>query len=63
MGDPRPGQSVVELGGGTGRNLDYLGDRVGTLGRFELVDLCPSPRSQARQRCERWPGIVPAGQA
>ena len=61
--DPRPGQSVVELGGGTGRNLEYLGDRVGTLGRFELVDLCPSLLSQARKRCERWPGIVTAVQA
>jgi S-adenosylmethionine-diacylgycerolhomoserine-N-methlytransferase len=61
--DPRPGQSVVELGGGTGRNLEYLGDRVGTLGRFELVDLCPSLLTQARKRCERWPGIVTAVQA
>ena len=34
--DPRPGQSVVELGGGTGRNLEFLGDRVGTLGRFAV---------------------------
>ena len=54
---------MVELGGGTGRNLEFLGDRVGTLGRFELVDLCPSLLSQARKRCERWPGIVTAVQA
>ena len=61
--DPQPGQSVVELGGGTGRNLEFLGDRVGALGRFELVDLCPSLLARARKRCERWPGIVTVVQA
>lgn len=60
---PSPGQSVVELGGGTGRNAEFLGDRLASLARYEIVDLCPSLLAQARQRCARWPGIVSAVQA
>lgn len=38
--DPAPGAHVVELGGGTGRNLDFLGDRLPRLASVTLVDLC-----------------------
>ncbi len=55
---PAPGQWLVELGGGTGRNLDFLGARLDTLARFDLVDLCPSLLAQARLRAAQWPGIV-----
>ncbi len=61
--DPAPGQSVIELGGGTGRNVEFFGTRLASLARFELVDLCPSLLAQARQRCARWPGIVTVVQA
>lgn len=37
---PAPGSHVVELGGGTGRNLDFLGPRLPRLASFTLVDLC-----------------------
>jgi S-adenosylmethionine-diacylgycerolhomoserine-N-methlytransferase len=43
-----PGARVVELGGGTGRNLLFFGDRLKTLGRVDLVDLCPALLEQAR---------------
>ncbi len=36
----RPGDRVVELGGGTGRNLDYFGPRLKTLAQVDVVDLC-----------------------
>jgi len=51
--DPPPGTRVVELGGGTGRNLDLLGDRLNGLASLELVDLCPALLAQARLRARR----------
>ncbi|WP_257385569.1 class I SAM-dependent methyltransferase [Tahibacter caeni] len=42
---------VVELGGGTGRNLDFFGpDQWQRIAHFHLVDLCPAliERAQAR---------------
>jgi S-adenosylmethionine-diacylgycerolhomoserine-N-methlytransferase len=51
--DPPPGARVVELGGGTGRNLDLLGDRLDGLASLELVDLCPALLAQARLRARR----------
>lgn len=34
------GAHFVELGGGTGRNLDFFGDRLDTIAQIEIVDLC-----------------------
>jgi S-adenosylmethionine-diacylgycerolhomoserine-N-methlytransferase len=48
--DPRPGAHVIELGAGTGRNLEFLGERLATLGSVTLVDLCPALLEQARRR-------------
>ncbi len=55
---PPPGGTVVELGGGTGRNLEYFGPRLRSFARVEVVDLCPALLDQARQRCARWPGLA-----
>jgi S-adenosylmethionine-diacylgycerolhomoserine-N-methlytransferase len=55
--DPRPGEHLVELGGGTGRNLLFLGERVAELGSVTLVDLCPALLEQARSRIEQLPGL------
>jgi S-adenosylmethionine-diacylgycerolhomoserine-N-methlytransferase len=55
---PPPGGTVVELGGGTGRNLEYFGPRLLSFARAEVVDLCPALLEQARKRCARWPGIA-----
>ena len=46
----QPGGRVVELGGGTGRNLDFFGARLAALASFELVDLCPALLSVAQER-------------
>ena len=48
---------VVELGGGTGRNLDFFGDRLGDITGFDLVDLCPALLDRARQRIARYPQV------
>ncbi|HEY3301551.1 MAG TPA: methyltransferase domain-containing protein [Methylophilaceae bacterium] len=43
---------VVELGGGTGRNIDFLGPLVSQIQQYEVVDLCPSLLKIARQRSQ-----------
>lgn len=48
--DPPAGARVVELGGGTGRNLLFFGERLAELGRIEVVDLCPALLDEARKR-------------
>jgi S-adenosylmethionine-diacylgycerolhomoserine-N-methlytransferase len=55
--DPLPGSRVVELGGGTGRNLLFLGERLASLGRVELVDLCPALLAVARERTVSMPNV------
>jgi len=47
------GGRVVELGGGTGRNLEFFGERLAGFASFELVDLCPALLRVARARAER----------
>lgn len=41
---------VVELGGGTGRNAEFFGDRLARIERFEVVDLCRPLLARARER-------------
>lgn len=55
--DLRPGMHVVELGAGTGRNLDFLGAAVPELGSVELVDLCPALLRKAEARAARFPNV------
>ena len=54
---PPSGSRVVELGGGTGRNLEYFGARISSFAAVELVDLCPALLEQARLRCWRWSNV------
>jgi S-adenosylmethionine-diacylgycerolhomoserine-N-methlytransferase len=51
------GATVVELGGGTGQNLDYFGNRLARLGSVTLVDLCPALLAQARRRAAARPNV------
>lgn len=49
--DIQAGDSVVELGCGTGNSLDFLAeDQVETLNSLTLVDLCPALLDRARER-------------
>jgi S-adenosylmethionine-diacylgycerolhomoserine-N-methlytransferase len=43
----------VDMGGGTGSNLEYLSDRIGSLKHVYLVDLAESLLQVARQRCQQ----------
>lgn len=44
------GARVIELGGGTGRNLEFFGARLATFAAVEVVDLCPALLAVARRR-------------
>src|ERR1700691_5510886 len=52
-----PRARLVELGAGTGSNLDLLGDRLGECDSMELVDLCPSLLERARTRAARFSNV------
>lgn len=45
-----PGGRLLDLGGGTGSNIEYLGARRESLERVTIVDLCPSLLEAARRR-------------
>jgi S-adenosylmethionine-diacylgycerolhomoserine-N-methlytransferase len=47
---PPPDAVWVDMGGGTGSNLDYLSDRIGSLRKMYVVDLSPSLLEVARKR-------------
>lgn len=52
-----PGGHLVELGGGTGHNLGYFGQRLACVGRIDIVDLCPSLLVVARRRAAQRPNV------
>ncbi|WP_328986177.1 class I SAM-dependent methyltransferase [Thiorhodovibrio winogradskyi] len=50
LGNALPGAHLIELGGGTGRNLEFFGSRLADFGQVTLVDLCPALLAQAREK-------------
>lgn len=57
LGDVRPDAHLVELGGGTGRNLEFFGPRLNEFSQVTLVDLCPALLEQARRKFAAWPQV------
>jgi S-adenosylmethionine-diacylgycerolhomoserine-N-methlytransferase len=51
------GNVVIELGCGTGENLERFGRRLADLRRLVLVDLCPALLDQARTRAARFSNV------
>lgn len=49
----RPGDTVVDLGCGTGLNFPMLSKRIGPTGKIIGVDLTPAMLEVARKRCRR----------
>jgi ubiquinone/menaquinone biosynthesis C-methylase UbiE len=49
----KPGDRVLEIGCGTGRNFRYLHEAVGSGGRIYGVDLSAGMLAKARELCER----------
>lgn len=52
-----PDAHVVDLGGGTGRNLEHFGTRAAGIARYEVVDLCAPLLARARARAARYPQL------
>lgn len=54
------GATWVDLGGGTGANVEMLGERLACLNRLYVVDLCPSllKMAQARQEKNGWSNVT-----
>jgi S-adenosylmethionine-diacylgycerolhomoserine-N-methlytransferase len=51
------GARVVELGGGTGRNLEFFGPQLNTFAAVELVDLCRPLLDVAATRVAGMPNV------
>jgi len=57
-GLPTPaGATLVELGAGTGRNIEFFGANLACFGQITLVDLCPALLEIARQRTRDRPNV------
>lgn len=57
-----PGARLLDLGGGTGSNIEALGDRLASFDKVTIVDLCPSLLEAARRRIARlgWANVETA---
>lgn len=57
-----PGGRLLDLGGGTGSNLEALGQQLQILRSVTVVDLCPSLLEAARRRIEAngWANVTTA---
>jgi S-adenosylmethionine-diacylgycerolhomoserine-N-methlytransferase len=55
-----PGGVWVDLGGGTGSNLEYLADRIARLRHVYVVDLAESLLNVAEERCRQrgWSNVT-----
>jgi S-adenosylmethionine-diacylgycerolhomoserine-N-methlytransferase len=52
-----PRAQIVELGGGTGRNIEFFGARIDQIASYQIVDLCPALLERATQRATRYRSI------
>jgi len=52
-----PHAHVVELGGGTGRNIEFFGERIARIARYDVVDLCAPLLLRARERARLIPPL------
>ena len=51
--DPQPGDTIVEIGCGTGMNFPLLQRRIGARGRIVGVDISEAMLKRAETRCQR----------
>ena len=58
--DLKPGDSVLEVGCGSGRNLKHLVEAVGPAGRVYGADISEGMLAQAKKLCDRngWRGVT-----
>ena len=54
----RSGQSILDLGSGTGRNDCLMAEKVGAQGRIIGLDISDGMLSRARKRCGKYPYVT-----
>jgi len=54
----KPGQSILDLGSGTGKNDCFMAEKVGSQGRIVGLDISDEMLSRAWKRCDRYPNIT-----
>jgi len=53
----KPGQSILDLGSGTGKNDYFMAQRIGSQGKIVGLDISDEMLSQAMKRCRKHPNI------
>jgi len=56
--DIKPGQSILDLGSGTGRNDCFMAEKVGPYGKIVGLDISDEMLSRARKRCRDYPNVI-----
>jgi len=54
----KPGQSILDLGSGTGKNEYFMAEKVGPYGKIVGVDISDEMLSRARKRCRSYPNVI-----
>jgi len=53
--DVQPGESILDLGSGTGRNGCFIAQKIGTNGSILGLDISKEMLSLSRRRCQAYP--------
>ena len=53
-----PGQSILDLGSGTGKNDCFMAEKVGSRGRILGLDISDEMISRARERCRGYSNVI-----
>jgi len=56
--DIHPGEAILDLGSGTGRNICVMMRSLGPTGRVVGVDISQEMLQQARRRCQSYPQVA-----
>jgi len=54
----KPGQSILDLGSGTGRNDCLMAQKIGSQGKIVGLDISDEMLSRARERCRKYPNVT-----
>lgn len=54
----KPGQSILDLGSGTGRNDCFMAEKVGSHGKIVGLDISDEMLSRARKHCRKYPNVT-----
>ena len=55
--DIQPGQSILDLGSGTGRNDSFIAQKIDPEGRILGLDISKEMLSLSRKRCQSYPNV------